>query len=100
MNDALLTTDLGSIARTARGKVRDLYAIGDELLFIATDRISAFDHVLGSGIPDKGRILTQLSHFWFDFLQDTVPNHLLEHPSAKLTELLKPYASQIAGRSM
>lgn len=85
---------------TARGKVRDLYAIGDELLFIATDRISAFDHVLGSGIPDKGRILTQLSHFWFAFLEDTVPNHLLEHPSAKLTELLKPYASQIAGRSM
>jgi len=97
---ALLTTDLGSIALTARGKVRDLYAIGDELLFIATDRISAFDHVLGSGIPDKGRILTQLSHFWFNFLKDTVPNHLLEEPSQALLDLLKPYESQIAGRSM
>jgi phosphoribosylaminoimidazole-succinocarboxamide synthase len=100
MNEALLTTDLGPIALTARGKVRDLYAIGDELLFIATDRISAFDHVLGSGIPDKGRILTQLSHFWFDFLQDTVANHLLEQPSAALVDLLKPYSAQIDGRSM
>jgi phosphoribosylaminoimidazole-succinocarboxamide synthase len=100
MNDALLTTNLGSIALTARGKVRDLYAIGDELLFIATDRISAFDHVLGSGIPDKGRILTQLSYFWFDFLKDTVANHLLEQPSAGLVEMLKPYSAQITGRSM
>ena len=100
MNPALLTTDLGDIALTARGKVRDLYAIGDELLFIATDRISAFDHVLGSGIPDKGRILTQLSHFWFDFLADTVPNHLLAAPSEKLLNLLAPYKSQTAGRSM
>src|ERR1700686_1735188 len=100
MNDALLTTDLGSIARTAQGKVRDLYAIGDELLFIATDRISAFDHVLGSGIPDKGRILTQLSYFWFHFLKDPVANHLLEQPSAKIVEMLKPFAGQVAGRSM
>ena len=100
MNDALLTTSLGEIPLTARGKVRDLYVIGDELLFIATDRISAFDHVLGSGIPDKGKILTQLSHFWFDFLSETVPNHLLAQPSPKLLELLAPFESQIAGRSM
>jgi len=100
MASALLNTDLGDIALTARGKVRDLYAIGDELLFIATDRISAFDHVLGSGIPDKGKILTQLSHFWFDLLRDTVPNHLLAEPSAKLLALLAPYKEQIAGRSM
>ena len=100
MNSALLTTTLGNIPLTARGKVRDLYAIGDELVFIATDRISAFDHVLGSGIPDKGKILTQLSHFWFDFLADTVPNHLLAAPSKKLLELLAPFKSQIAGRSM
>ena len=100
MNDALLTTSLGDIPLTARGKVRDLYAIGDELLFIATDRISAFDHVLGSGIPDKGKILTQLSHFWFDFFADAVPNHLLADPSPKLLEILAPYESQIAGRSM
>ena len=100
MNEALLTTSLGEIPLAARGKVRDLYAMGDELVFIATDRISAFDHVLGSGIPDKGKILTQLSHFWFDFLEDTVPNHLLAEPSAKLVEVLKPYQDQIAGRSM
>jgi phosphoribosylaminoimidazole-succinocarboxamide synthase len=100
MASALLNTDLGDIALTARGKVRDLYAIGDELLFIATDRISAFDHVLGSGIPDKGKILTQLSHFWFNLLRDTVPNHLLAEPSAKLVALLAPYKEQIGGRSM
>ncbi len=100
MSTALLTTDLGPIPLTARGKVRDLYAIGDELVFIATDRISAFDHVLGSGIPDKGKILTQLSHFWFDFLADTVPNHLLAAPSKELLDLLAPYSSQIDGRSM
>jgi phosphoribosylaminoimidazole-succinocarboxamide synthase len=100
MSEALLTTNLGDIPLTARGKVRDLYAIGDELVFIATDRISAFDHVLGSGIPDKGKILTQLSHFWFDFLSDTVPNHLLAEPSMKLRELLVPFEDQIAGRSM
>jgi phosphoribosylaminoimidazole-succinocarboxamide synthase len=100
MNPALLTTHLGDIPLTARGKVRDLYAFGDELLFIATDRISAFDHVLGSGIPEKGKILTQLSHFWFEFLADTVPNHLLPNPSPELLALLAPYKSQIEGRSM
>jgi len=100
MNAALLTTNLGDIPLTARGKVRDLYAVGDELLFIATDRISAFDHVLGSGIPDKGRILTQLSHFWFDLLADTVPNHLLAAPSPELLAKIAPYRSQIDGRSM
>ena len=100
MNEALLTTSLGDIPLTARGKVRDLYAIGDELVFIATDRISAFDHVLGSGIPDKGKILTQLSHFWFDLLKDMVPNHLRDPPSATLVALLAPYEAQIARRSM
>ena len=97
---ALLTTSLGDIPLTVRGKVRDLYAMGDELLFIATDRISAFDHVLGSGIPDKGKILTQLSHFWFDFLADTIPNHLLAAPSASLLERIAPFKSQTEGRSM
>jgi phosphoribosylaminoimidazole-succinocarboxamide synthase len=100
MDTALLTTSLGDIPLTARGKVRDLYAMGDELLFIATDRISAFDHVLGSGIPEKGKILTQISHFWFDFLTDTVPNHLLAAPSPELLAKIAPYKSQIDGRSM
>jgi phosphoribosylaminoimidazole-succinocarboxamide synthase len=103
MAEALLTTSLGDIALTARGKVRDLYALNeDELLFIATDRISAFDHVLGSGIPDKGKILTQISDFWFGFLRDVVPNHLIAEGdvSAGTRALLAPYAEQIRGRSM
>ena len=65
---ALLTTNLGATPLLGRGKVRDLYAVGDALLLVATDRISAFDHVLGTGIPGKGKILTQISLFWFDLL--------------------------------
>jgi phosphoribosylaminoimidazole-succinocarboxamide synthase len=101
MQAALLQTDLGSLALTARGKVRDIYAIDEQtLLFIASDRISAFDHVLGSGIPDKGRILTQLSLFWFDFLKDLVKNHLITADIAKFPSQLQAFASQLEGRSM
>ena len=76
-NDVLLTTDFPDLELHASGKVRDIYRIdNDHLLFIATDRISAFDYVLATGIPQKGRVLTQLSLFWFDFLKDIVPNHL------------------------
>ena len=70
---ALLTTNLGATPLLGRGKVRDLYAVGDALLLVATDRISAFDHVLGTGIPGKGKILTQISLFWFDLLKDLSP---------------------------
>ncbi|MGC1461721.1 MAG: phosphoribosylaminoimidazolesuccinocarboxamide synthase, partial [Terracidiphilus sp.] len=80
---ALLTTNLGATPLLGRGKVRDLYAIGDTLLLVATDRISAFDHVLGTGIPGKGKILTQISLFWFELLQPIVPNHLI---SARVRE--------------
>jgi phosphoribosylaminoimidazole-succinocarboxamide synthase len=100
MTEALLTTDLGGLPLVARGKVRDIYALGDDLLFIATDRISAFDHVLGSGIPDKGRILTQISDFWFEFLKDTVANHLLATAPAELSALLAPFSEQIFGESI
>lgn len=101
MQTALLQTDLGSLPLTARGKVRDIYALDDEqLLFVATDRISAFDHVLGSGIPDKGRILTQLSLFWFDFVKDTVKNHLITADIKKYPGHLLPFAGQLEGRSM
>jgi len=101
MQKALLQTEVGSLPLTARGKVRDIYALSAEkLLFVATDRISAFDHVLGSGIPDKGRILTQLSLFWFDFLRDTVSNHLITADAAKFPNELKPYLGQLEGRSM
>jgi phosphoribosylaminoimidazole-succinocarboxamide synthase len=98
---ALLNTDLGSLPLTARGKVRDIYSLDDrELLFVATDRISAFDHVLATGIPNKGRILTQLSLFWFDFLKDTVKNHVLTADAEQFPPVLHPYRDQLAGRSM
>ncbi len=96
----LLTTNLGSIPLIGRGKVRDLYAVGDALLLVATDRISAFDHVLGSGIPGKGKILTQISLFWFDLLADLVPNHLIATEVADFPAALQPFADQLEGRSM
>lgn len=96
----LLKTDLGSIPLIGRGKVRDLYAVGDALLLVATDRISAFDHVLGSGIPGKGKILTQISLFWFDLLKDIVPNHLIATQVRDFPAQLHPYADQLEGRSM
>jgi len=97
---ALLTTNLGETPLLGRGKVRDLYAIDGALLLVATDRISAFDHVLGSGIPGKGKILTQISLFWFDLLSDLVPNHLITAEVSEFPASLQPYADQLAGRSM
>ncbi len=97
---ALLKTDLGAIPLLGRGKVRDLYAIGDDLLLVASDRISAFDHVLGSGIPGKGKILTQISLFWFDLLADIVPNHLIATEVRDFPVQLHPYADQLEGRTM
>jgi phosphoribosylaminoimidazole-succinocarboxamide synthase len=101
---ALLTTNLGAIPLIGRGKVRDLYAVRhqgeDALLLVATDRISAFDHVLGSGIPGKGKILTQISLFWFDLLADIVPNHLIATEIKDFPIELHPYADQLEGRSM
>ncbi len=97
---ALLTTDLGEIPLLGRGKVRDLYAVGDALLLVATDRISAFDHVLATGIPGKGKILTQISLFWFDLLRELAPNHLIASDTADFPASLHPYADQLEGRSM
>jgi phosphoribosylaminoimidazole-succinocarboxamide synthase len=97
----LLTTHLGSFTPVRRGKVRDLYSLEDQgLLLVATDRISAFDHVLATGIPDKGKILTQVSLFWFDLLKDIVPNHLITANVDEYPERLRPYADQLRGRSM
>ena len=96
----LTHTDLGDLPLLARGKVRDLYAVGDALLLVATDRISAFDHVLATGIPGKGKILTQLSLFWFHLLRDVVPNHLITADVARYPHVLHPYANQLKGRSM
>ena len=75
--EPLLETNLPGYTLRARGKVRDIYEDGDRLLIVATDRISAFDYILATGIPDKGRVLTQMTLFWLDFLKDIVPNHLL-----------------------
>jgi phosphoribosylaminoimidazole-succinocarboxamide synthase len=96
----LLKTDLGTTPLIGRGKVRDLYAVGDALLMVATDRISAFDHVLGTGIPSKGKILTQLSLFWFDLVREIVPNHLIATEVADFPVDLHQYADQLEGRSM
>ncbi len=83
------------------GKVRDLYAVGeDRLLFVASDRISAFDHVLGSLIPDKGKVLTQLSLFWFDHLREQVPNHLITAEVSAYPPELRQHAGALRGRSM
>jgi phosphoribosylaminoimidazole-succinocarboxamide synthase len=97
---ALLTTNLGDTPLLGRGKVRDLYAVGDALLMVATDRISAFDHVLGTGIPGKGKILTQISLFWFDLLKEVTPNHILTANVSEYPAELHRYADQLEGRSM
>lgn len=100
-NDVLLNTDFPDLELYASGKVRDIYRIdNDHLLFIATDRISAFDYVLATGIPQKGRVLTQLSLFWFDFLKDIVPNHLATADVHQYPKELQKYANQLRGRSM
>jgi phosphoribosylaminoimidazole-succinocarboxamide synthase len=101
MSPALLQTSLGDLPLVARGKVRDIYDLGsNQLLFVATDRISAFDHVLATGITDKGRILTQLSLFWFDLLKNTVNNHLITADTAQFPSSCTPYLDQLTGRSM
>jgi phosphoribosylaminoimidazole-succinocarboxamide synthase len=97
---ALLKTNLGEIPLLARGKVRDLYAVGDALLMVATDRISAFDHVLATGITGKGKILTQISLFWFELLSDIVPNHLIATRVSEFPAELQLFANQLEGRSM
>ncbi len=97
----LLSTSLGDRQPIVRGKVRDIYtASPNTLLFVATDRISAFDCILGTGIPDKGRILTQISLFWFSHLADLVPNHLLSADVAEFPAEFAPFADQLAGRTM
>jgi phosphoribosylaminoimidazole-succinocarboxamide synthase len=100
MTHALLSTNPGSLPLVARGKVRDIYAVGDDLLFVATDRISAFDHVLGSGIPDKGRILTEISSFWFEYLKGTVANHIVATEPLAMAARLAPYSEQIFGDAL
>ena len=97
---ALIETEFADLVLHARGKVRDLYSVGEYLLLVATDRISAFDHVLATGIPGKGKVLTQLSLFWFDLLKDVVPNHLVTADVQRYPAELREYAQELDGRSM
>ncbi len=101
LDPVLLQTDFPELELHASGKVRDVYQLdNDHLLFIATDRISAFDYVLATGIPHKGRVLSQLSLFWFDFLRDVVPNHVVTADVSKYPASLRKYDEQLRGRSM
>jgi len=101
LETVLLRSELPDLKLHASGKVRDVYLLGsDQLLFIASDRISAFDYVLASGIPHKGQLLTQISLFWFDFLKDIVPSHLVTADVAHYPAELQKYADQLRGRSM
>ena len=99
-NSIILETDFTGVTRYGRGKVRDVYSVDDRLLIVATDRISAFDYILPTGIPDKGKVLTQLSIFWFDFLRDLTPTHFLTASVAEYPAPLPSFASQLEGRSM
>src|SRR5690242_15217410 len=96
----ILHTTLARRPPDRQGKVRDIYDLGDELLIVATDRISAFDYVLGSGIPDKGKVLTQISEFWFDKMSGIVPNHVLSIDVADFPGLFADDVATFAGRSM
>jgi len=96
----ILETNLPGIERFSQGKVRDVYALGDRLLIVATDRISAFDCVLPTGIPDKGQVLTQMSVFWFDFLRDVTATHFITADSGAYPRELAEFSRQLAGRSM
>ncbi len=96
----LLDTALSGLTLVRRGKVRDVYAVDDALVIVATDRISAFDYILGSGIPDKGRILTQLSAFWFARTRHIVSNHVISTDVADYPAAARAHASVLAGRSM
>jgi phosphoribosylaminoimidazole-succinocarboxamide synthase len=91
-------TKFAGISPAARGKVRDIYDAGDKLLIVATDRLSAFDVILPTPIPDKGRVLTQLSLFWFDLLRDVIPNHVLS--ASEFPAPFDAYREELAGRSM
>nr|MCU0248502.1 phosphoribosylaminoimidazolesuccinocarboxamide synthase [Bryobacter sp.] len=98
---ALLETHLPGWPAPRRGKVRDVYSVGeDQLLIVATDRLSAFDVVMPNGIPGKGKLLTEISLFWFDFLSDLVPNHLITANVDEFPAPLRVFRDQLEGRSM
>jgi phosphoribosylaminoimidazole-succinocarboxamide synthase len=99
-SNVISTTELKSLKLKGRGKVRDIYDIGDKLLIVATDRISAFDVVMPNPIPDKGKVLTQLSKFWFNLTQEIVPNHVISTEVDDFPKECQPYQGILRGRSM
>ncbi len=100
MSDTVWQTELPELPAPKRGKVRDLYDLGDTLLLVACDRISAYDHILAPGIPGKGKILNQLTNFWFDYFSDVVPNHLLAVDPEDFPAKARKYADVLRGRSV
>lgn len=100
MNPVVLNTDFQGLGPRHQGKVRDIYDLGDRLLLVASDRISAFDVVMADPIPDKGRILTKLSAFWFRHLEDVTPNHLISLDVSDFPPACRPYGELLAGRAM
>ena len=100
MSVPLLQIDLPGIPKIKSGKVREMFDLGDRLLLVATDRISAFDCIMPNGIPRKGEVLTQLSHFWFERFAALTPNHLLARGDDPLPASLRPFAVRLARRSM
>jgi phosphoribosylaminoimidazole-succinocarboxamide synthase len=98
--NAITHTDIPGLAVFRKGKVRDVYDLGDTLLIVATDRISAFDVIMPNGIPDKGKILTSMSLFWFELTSDIVENHLIAHKVEEYPAVLQQYADLLEGRSM
>jgi phosphoribosylaminoimidazole-succinocarboxamide synthase len=99
-SNVISTTELKSLKLKGRGKVRDIYDLGDKLLIVATDRISAFDVVMPNPIPDKGKVLTQLSKFWFNLTQEIVPNHIISTEVDDFPKECQPYQGILRGRSM
>jgi phosphoribosylaminoimidazole-succinocarboxamide synthase len=97
---ALLTSSIPGLPEARRGKVRDVYDLGDALLIVATDRISAFDVVMPNGIPDKGRILSRMSAFWFEFLRDVCPNHVISTDDAELASKVAGFGDELRGRTL
>ena len=100
MNEPILQLNLPGIQHVRSGKVREVFDLGDSFLLVASDRLSAFDVILPNGIPRKGEVLTQISHFWFEKFAALVPNHLLAGANDPLPANLQPFAAQLAGRSM
>ncbi|HID55810.1 TPA: phosphoribosylaminoimidazolesuccinocarboxamide synthase, partial [Candidatus Poribacteria bacterium] len=98
--EVVLQTELKGIKLFKRGKVRDIYELGDKLLIVATDRISAFDYVLPNGIPYKGKVLNGLSAFWFDFTRSIVPNHMISTEISEFPDELHRFADLLEGRAM